>query len=78
MAANRRTKVIGVGDQLLEPEVQQLLGLGLEQRLLIVTVIDPRLAAKRGERHSDQGQQAQHGQDEDKDDPSAFRVAIVF
>ena len=33
--------------------------------------------AEGGERDPDQGQQAQHGQDEDQDDPPALVVVIV-
>ncbi len=70
VAADRRADVGGVDDQLRQGEIHQLVVLRLQDALREVPGVDLGLAAEGGEGDPDQGQQAEHREDQDQYDPA--------
>ena len=71
MAPQGRADIAGIGDQLLQGEVHQLVGLGREDRLREVPRVDLALAGEGCEGDPDQGHQGEDRQDQDQDDAAA-------
>ena len=71
MAPDGRTDVAGVGDQLLEGEVHQVVGAGRKNQLREAPRTDLPLAGEGGEGDPDHGHQGERCQDQDQDDTAA-------
>ena len=78
VAADDRLRIVGVVDQLRQREIHQLSAVGKLLRLREIDRADARLPAERGKRHSDQGEQAKHPEDDHQNHAAAARSGYAF